>query len=94
MPSAPPGRTCSRSAAAPRRWPRPRPATGQRAWPGSALYAAGKAALDSLTRSWAVELAPRGVRVVAVAPGAGRQWSALFQSRPSPTDTSSGTESG
>ncbi|MFI7023452.1 SDR family NAD(P)-dependent oxidoreductase [Micromonospora sp. NPDC049900] len=45
-------------------------AVGQRAWPGSALYAAGKAALDSLTRSWAVELAPRGVRVVAVAPGA------------------------
>ncbi|WP_229400116.1 SDR family NAD(P)-dependent oxidoreductase [Micromonospora okii] len=43
---------------------------GQRAWPGSAVYAAGKAALDSLTRSWAVELAPRGVRVVAVAPGA------------------------
>ncbi|MFG3579362.1 SDR family NAD(P)-dependent oxidoreductase [Micromonospora chersina] len=43
---------------------------GQRAWPGSSVYAAGKAALDSLTRSWAVELAPRGVRVVAVAPGA------------------------
>ncbi|MEU1809793.1 SDR family NAD(P)-dependent oxidoreductase [Micromonospora aurantiaca (nom. illeg.)] len=43
---------------------------GLRAWPGSSVYAAGKAALDSLTRSWAVELAPRGVRVVAVAPGA------------------------
>ncbi|MGK5741802.1 SDR family NAD(P)-dependent oxidoreductase [Micromonospora sp. URMC 103] len=43
---------------------------GQRAWPGSSVYAAGKAALDSLTRSWAVELAPRDVRVVAVAPGA------------------------
>ncbi|MEU8261399.1 SDR family oxidoreductase [Micromonospora sp. NPDC048999] len=43
---------------------------GQRAWPGSSVYAAGKAALDSLTRSWAVELAPRGIRVVAVAPGA------------------------
>ncbi|PZG21320.1 ketoreductase [Micromonospora craterilacus] len=43
---------------------------GQRAWPGASLYAAGKAALDSLTRSWAVELAPRGIRVVAVAPGA------------------------
>lgn len=43
---------------------------GQRAWPGSSLYAAGKAALDVLTRSWAVELAPRGIRVVAVAPGA------------------------
>ncbi|MFJ5553419.1 SDR family NAD(P)-dependent oxidoreductase [Streptomyces sp. NPDC093225] len=43
---------------------------GQRAWPGSGLYAATKAALETLTRSWAVELAPRGIRVVAVAPGA------------------------
>ncbi|MFI1581841.1 SDR family NAD(P)-dependent oxidoreductase [Embleya sp. NPDC020630] len=43
---------------------------GQRAWPGNSLYAATKTALELLTRSWAVELAPRGVRVVAVAPGA------------------------
>lgn len=43
---------------------------GQRGWPGNSVYAAGKAALESATRSWAVELAPRGVRVVAVAPGA------------------------
>ncbi|MGX1883965.1 SDR family NAD(P)-dependent oxidoreductase [Streptomyces sp. NPDC055287] len=43
---------------------------GQRAWPGNSLYAASKAALELLTRSWAVELAPRGIRVVAVAPGA------------------------
>ncbi|WP_329417987.1 SDR family oxidoreductase (plasmid) [Streptomyces sp. NBC_00704] len=43
---------------------------GQRAWPGNSVYAAAKSALDLLTRSWAVELAPRGVRVVAVAPGA------------------------
>jgi NAD(P)-dependent dehydrogenase (short-subunit alcohol dehydrogenase family) len=43
---------------------------GQRAFPGSAVYAATKTALELLTRSWAVELAPRGVRVVAVAPGA------------------------
>lgn len=43
---------------------------GQRAWPGSSVYAATKAALDSLTRSWAVELAPSRIRVVGVAPGA------------------------
>jgi NAD(P)-dependent dehydrogenase (short-subunit alcohol dehydrogenase family) len=43
---------------------------GQRGWPGSSVYAATKTALELLTRSWAVELAPRGVRVVAVAPGA------------------------
>ncbi|GAA2094072.1 SDR family oxidoreductase [Kitasatospora saccharophila] len=42
---------------------------GQRGWPGNSVYAASKAALDTLTRSWAVELAPHGVRVVAVAPG-------------------------
>ncbi|MFE6747089.1 SDR family NAD(P)-dependent oxidoreductase [Kitasatospora purpeofusca] len=45
-------------------------AVGQRGWPGNSVYAASKAAVDTLTRSWAVELAPRGVRVVAVAPGA------------------------
>ncbi|MFF7354070.1 MULTISPECIES: SDR family NAD(P)-dependent oxidoreductase [Streptomyces] len=43
---------------------------GQRGWPGNSLYAAGKAALEVLTRGWAVELAPHGIRVVAVAPGA------------------------
>ncbi|QKV91890.1 SDR family oxidoreductase [Streptomyces sp. NA02950] len=43
---------------------------GQRGWPGSSVYAATKSALETLTRSWAVELAPRGVRVVCVAPGA------------------------
>nr|WP_079051472.1 SDR family oxidoreductase [Streptomyces curacoi] len=42
----------------------------QRAWPGNSLHAAGKAALEVLTRSWAVELAPHGIRVAAVAPGA------------------------
>lgn len=45
-------------------------AVGQRGWPGNAVYAASKAALETVTRSWAVELAPRGIRVVAVAPGA------------------------
>ena len=43
---------------------------GVRGWPENSVYGATKAALDSLTRSWAVELAPRGIRVVAVAPGA------------------------
>lgn len=42
----------------------------QRAWPGSSVYAATKTALELLTRSWAVELAPRRIRVAAVAPGA------------------------
>ncbi|MBZ4319376.1 SDR family NAD(P)-dependent oxidoreductase [Streptomyces huiliensis] len=42
---------------------------GRRAWPGMSVYGASKAALDFLTRTWAVEFAPRGVRVVAVAPG-------------------------
>jgi len=36
---------------------------------GRSLYGATKAALDSFTRSWALELAPRQIRVNAVAPG-------------------------
>lgn len=34
-----------------------------------AHYAASKAALEHLTRCWALELAPSGVRVNAIAPG-------------------------
>jgi C-7 ketoreductase len=44
-------------------------ALGLRAWPNNGVYGATKVALDFLTRTWAVELAPRGVRVVGVAPG-------------------------
>lgn len=36
---------------------------------GAALYAASKAALLNLTRSLAVELAPRNIQVFAIAPG-------------------------
>ena len=36
---------------------------------GRSLYGATKAAIDSLTRSWALELAPRRILVNAVAPG-------------------------
>ncbi|MGW2664459.1 SDR family NAD(P)-dependent oxidoreductase [Nocardia tengchongensis] len=36
---------------------------------GSSVYSASKAAVDSLIRSWAVELGPQGIRVNGVAPG-------------------------
>jgi NAD(P)-dependent dehydrogenase (short-subunit alcohol dehydrogenase family) len=41
----------------------------QRASVPQTYYAASKAALEHLTRCWAVELAPRGIRVNAIAPG-------------------------
>ena len=36
---------------------------------GASVYSASKAAVESLTRTWAVEFGPRGVRVNCVAPG-------------------------
>ncbi len=39
------------------------------AMPGMAVYGASKAALNLLTRSWAAEYGPKGVRVNAVSPG-------------------------
>ena len=42
---------------------------GQVGMPGGAAYGATKAALAAMTRSWAAEFSPSGVRVNAVAPG-------------------------
>jgi NAD(P)-dependent dehydrogenase (short-subunit alcohol dehydrogenase family) len=44
-------------------------AVSQNAAPGLAHYAATKAALEHLTRSWAIELAHDGIRVNAISPG-------------------------
>jgi NAD(P)-dependent dehydrogenase (short-subunit alcohol dehydrogenase family) len=38
-------------------------------FPSSAVYSATKATLESLTRSWAAEYGPKGVRVNAISPG-------------------------
>jgi NAD(P)-dependent dehydrogenase (short-subunit alcohol dehydrogenase family) len=37
--------------------------------PGASVYSASKAAVESLTRTWAAEFGPSGVRVNCVAPG-------------------------
>lgn len=44
-------------------------AAGHQSVSGGSIYAATKAAVESLTRSWALELAATGVRVNAVSPG-------------------------
>ncbi|MFI7004430.1 SDR family NAD(P)-dependent oxidoreductase [Nocardia sp. NPDC050175] len=40
-----------------------------RGWPGASVYGATKVAMDFLTKTWALELADRGIRVVSIAPG-------------------------
>ncbi len=42
---------------------------GQIGLAGSAAYGATKGAMSSMTRAWAAEFSPRGVRVNAIAPG-------------------------
>ena len=37
--------------------------------PGQSNYSASKSALDALTRTWALELAPHGIRVAGISPG-------------------------
>jgi 3-oxoacyl-[acyl-carrier protein] reductase len=36
---------------------------------GQTAYAASKGGLDAVTRTWAMELAPHGIRVAGIAPG-------------------------
>ncbi len=43
--------------------------TGQIGFAGGAAYEAAKGALSSLTRAWAAEFSPSGVRVHTIAPG-------------------------
>ncbi len=41
-----------------------------KALPGSSVYAATKAAIRALARSWAVDVKGRGIRINVVSPGA------------------------
>ncbi|MEW9556276.1 SDR family NAD(P)-dependent oxidoreductase [Nonomuraea sp. NPDC050783] len=40
-----------------------------KSWPGASVYNSSKAALESLTRTWATEYGPRGVCVNMISPG-------------------------
>ncbi len=62
-------------------------AAGHKTAPGAAIYGATKAAVESLTRSWALELAPHGVRVNA----SRRPRRSPAGSSPSPTRPSPGS---
>jgi NAD(P)-dependent dehydrogenase (short-subunit alcohol dehydrogenase family) len=42
---------------------------GSKVASGLSLYGSSKAAIEYLTRAWAIELAPFGIRVNAIAPG-------------------------
>jgi NAD(P)-dependent dehydrogenase (short-subunit alcohol dehydrogenase family) len=42
---------------------------GIKGLPGVSVYAGSKAAIRNFARSWAIELAPRGIRVTALCPG-------------------------
>jgi NAD(P)-dependent dehydrogenase (short-subunit alcohol dehydrogenase family) len=47
--------------------------------PGASVYSASKAAVSSLTRTWAAEFGPKGVRVNSVAPGPTRTAGVLVE---------------
>lgn len=58
---------------------------GHRPVAGVAHYAASKSALEQLTRCWALELAPDGIRVNAVAPGPTESEALAAAGLPEPT---------
>lgn len=41
--------------------------------PVSSIYSSSKGALETLTRAWAAEFGPQGVRVNAISPGVTRE---------------------